>query len=291
MDSTQRARDGGAPALPWVLRRLWRLSDPSTRCTRRCDALDRDTVQQLLRTGRGEYWVCGATGQLARERGREATDLAALYDAAWRERAAPAAPTDAHRRFVAGFRGDRHTGRLFEAGVGQGALLRAAVDAGWRAEGSDLSPVAAARAGEATGAPVHGGSLDDLELAEGAYDVVLLNHVFEHLEQPRAALRRLARALRPGGAMFLQTLNAGSLSLAVNPREWFQFGPGHLHVPTLPSLGHCFAAARLRVERLSTLGFRSGSGRGRRRIVDRLGAGLAGRLGLGHRVTCHLRRA
>jgi len=256
MDSTQRARDGGAPALPWVLRRLWRLSDPSTRCTRRCDALDRDTVQQLLRTGRGEYWVCGATGQLARERGREATDLAALYDAAWRERAAPAAPTDAHRRFVAGFRGDRHTGRLFEAGVGQGALLRAAVDAGWRAEGSDLSPVAAARAGEATGAPVHGGSLDDLELAEGAYDVVLLNHVLEHLEQPRAALRRL-----------------------------------HLHVPTLPSLGHCFAAARLRVERLSTLGFRSGSGRGRRRIVDRLGAGLAGRLGLGHRVTCHLRRA
>jgi len=94
---------GARPArLPWILRRLWGTTDPDTRCSRRSDALDADTVQQKLHTERGDYWVCSVTGQLERE--REAIDLAALYDAAWSSRAVVPEPTPSQRRLIAGQR-------------------------------------------------------------------------------------------------------------------------------------------------------------------------------------------
>src|ERR1041385_5387300 len=126
-----------------------------------------------------------------------------------------------------------------------------------RARRGGQGPVGAEAAVELSGAKVWPGPVGDLSLEGGAYDVVLLNDVFEHLIDPRSALLKLSAALRPGGALFLQTLNAQSLSLANHPHHWAYFIHGHFVIPTLVSLDHYFRAAGLRAVRLDTHGYSS----------------------------------
>lgn len=272
-----------------MLQRIWQCTDPESRTRRRCDAVDRETEQQALRTNRGTYWMCSQTGQL--ERQREKIDLAQHYDEEWSEKSSPDRDhrrAASYQRWLARLEPYRQTGRLFEVGTGQGLFLRTAAAAGWEASGTELSPFAAQRAREVSGATVFTDPAETVPLEDGTLDVVLLNNVLEHLAQPRLALIRLSRALRPGGAMFLQTLNAQSLCLARQPFDWKYFHEGHLFIPTLISLDAYFAAAGLRTVRRSTHGYHSVP---RRKLRDKLTANVAGRLGLGHRVKCVVERS
>ena len=50
---------------------------------------------------------------------------------------------------------------------------------------------------------------DDLET--GAYDLVHCRRLLEHLLEPEKALNRMARALRPGGWLFIEDIDGGSI--------------------------------------------------------------------------------
>ena len=287
---------------PRILRRVWRLTDPRTRTSRHNDALGEPTPQQRFSTLRGDYWVCARTGHLTREEvPPRPEDLIPLYDGWWSDLVAKGPPplrdADARKRFLARFAPYRKTGRLFEVGSGLGEMLKIAREVGWEAEGNELSGVAARFAAEFSGSRVHAGPIESVTLEDGVFDVIVLKNVFEHFESPARVLAKLARALRPGGALFLQTLNAQSLSLYVNPRGWTHFIEGHLHVPTLMSLSHYFRRAGLRVVRIETHGFTTKSKPKReenekwRRFIDRWVANVASRFRLGHRVIVYLERA
>jgi SAM-dependent methyltransferase len=49
------------------------------------------------------------------------------------------------------------------------------------------------------------GSLDSLPVADGAFDVVVLTEVLEHVEEPVGALTELHRVLRSGGRLWMTT--------------------------------------------------------------------------------------
>jgi 2-polyprenyl-3-methyl-5-hydroxy-6-metoxy-1,4-benzoquinol methylase len=283
------------PEFPRILRRVWRLSDRSTRSSRHSNALDRPAIHQRFSTIRGDYWVCAETGQMVRDRFPDrAEELSGLYDGWWRELIAKGPPpppeVEASKRFLARFDRYRQGSRLFEVGSGRGKLLKAARERGWQASGNELSEVAAEAARQFSGAEVAPGPIEAVELEPGAYDLVILNNVFEHLSDPRAVLLKLSAALRRGGALYLQTLDGASLSLLLNPRGWTHFIDGHLYVPTLTSLRHYLEAAGLRPVELETHGFSSKTGIKReksswpRRRADKLVATLAARFTLGHRV-------
>jgi len=289
------------PTLPRLLRRAWILSDPATRCDMRCDAQDRATIHQRLVTILGDYWICAECGQLQRDSGgAPALTDPGQYDAKWMRLAATFAPTESQiaecRQWVKRIEPYRRLGRLFEVGCGLGLLLKTATDAGWAAEGNDLSVVAAAHATKLTGRPVASGPIEQVTLEKGIYDVILLNNVFEHLDEPRRVLCNLAAALRPGGVMFFQTLNGQSLSLHFAPTHWLYYGPGHLIVPTLVSLRAYFKAAGLVPVRFETHGFRTmkhadlhTTGK-QKRLIDRLLSPLATGMRRGHRVKVLLQR-
>lgn len=104
------------------------------------------------------------------------------------------------RRLPAGRR------RLLDVGSHAGRFLAIARQAGWQAEGLELNPKTAAFAAAATGAPIHRGNVHTFD-ADGAFDAVTLTDVLEHIPEPRAVIRRVARYLAPGGWVAVKVPN------------------------------------------------------------------------------------
>jgi SAM-dependent methyltransferase len=57
-------------------------------------------------------------------------------------------------------------------------------------------------------------------LADGSVSCVRMNHVIEHLYQPREALSVIRRKLRPGGRVHISTPNPLSLGSRAFKRRW-----------------------------------------------------------------------
>jgi SAM-dependent methyltransferase len=93
--------------------------------------------------------------------------------------------------------------RLLEVGCASGAVLEAAAARGWNVQGVEYS-ADAAREAAAHGVPVFNGGLEEAQLADASQDVVFLGDVLEHVPDPAATLREVARVLAPGGALALR---------------------------------------------------------------------------------------
>lgn len=93
--------------------------------------------------------------------------------------------------------------RVLDAGCGTGGFLRRmqAKHPDWQLTGVDLSPLACQLARERTTAPIVEAPITLLPFADGAFDGVVCGDVLYHLTDVGAALRELARCLRPGGAL------------------------------------------------------------------------------------------
>jgi SAM-dependent methyltransferase len=81
----------------------------------------------------------------------------------------------------------------------------------------------------------HRVDITDTKLPAAAYDVVLANHVLEHIPDDRAAMREIHRLLKPGGlALLTVPINATrptyeNPSIATAPERWAHFS-AHDHV-------------------------------------------------------------
>ena len=98
-------------------------------------------------------------------------------------------------------------GRLLDVGCGYGAFLTRASAEGWTAEGLDISEIAARRARETSGRPVHTTRIEEWNGTEGAFDAVTMWCLLEHVSSPRAVLAAAARLLRPGGLVVVRVPN------------------------------------------------------------------------------------
>jgi ubiquinone/menaquinone biosynthesis C-methylase UbiE len=104
--------------------------------------------------------------------------------------------------------GDLAGKRVLDIGCGLGGKTVAYAEARARVTGVDLSEknvaqcsaFARARGVEAAFAA---GDAERLPFAGGSFDAVIANDSLEHFANPEAALRELARVLKPGGSIFL----------------------------------------------------------------------------------------
>ncbi len=107
------------------------------------------------------------------------------------------------------------TPRVFDAGCGNGALLRKLQLSGYEVSGCDASESGVAQARKLCGDSVRVERLsvyDNLSEVFGSHwDVVVSTEVVEHLYAPRDFIRQAHRLLRPGGALILSTPYHGYL--------------------------------------------------------------------------------
>jgi SAM-dependent methyltransferase len=83
---------------------------------------------------------------------------------------------------------------------------------------------------------VHPGTLFDLNLNEGSFDVVTLWDVLEHTPDPKAVLQECRRILKPGGILVVNYPDIGSSIARLMRRKWVFLLSVHLYYFTLQSI-------------------------------------------------------
>ena len=104
-------------------------------------------------------------------------------------------------------RGAGAPGRLLDVGAGVGVLMKAAADRGWETEGVEPSATAAEWARRLTGAPIHVGFLEQLNLSPGRYDAITVVDTLRHVPDPARFLAEARRLLRPGGLIMIREIH------------------------------------------------------------------------------------
>jgi len=104
----------------------------------------------------------------------------------------------------------RKTSRLLEVGSGYGYFLELASQAGWDAEGVEISNYAC-EAARSRGCKVHQKDLLSVPLPSESFDVIVMWDVIEHLPNVEKLVEHCAVLLRPGGAFIARTPDARAL--------------------------------------------------------------------------------
>lgn len=120
------------------------------------------------------------------------------------------------------------TGALLDIGCGTGEFLRASRDAGWVVTG--IEPSTAARAAAKANHQLATHDEPHLnQLADGAYNVITLWHVLEHVPDLRGRMDTLKRLLAPGGTLLIAVPNRTAHDADYYGKHWAAYDvPRHL---------------------------------------------------------------
>jgi len=145
-------------------------------------------------------------------------------------------------------------GRVLDVGAGYGFLLEALEKTGYEAHGIELSAHAAEQARRRTrGQVFQQGAEEPFPFPDDHFAAVTLLDVIEHLPRYPAALASCRRCLRPGGKLFVITLNAHSLARPLLGRRWaWHQDPTHVHMFSARMLRQGLQEAGFTVEALTT---------------------------------------
>lgn len=103
-------------------------------------------------------------------------------------------------------------GRLLEVGFGNGNFLKLAHEEGWETHGAELSTTLVQHARQQLQlSNIELGAVEDLNYAEGFFDVVAGFNFIEHVPDPRQTLEQFWRLLKPSGYLVLMCPNIAGI--------------------------------------------------------------------------------
>ncbi|BDG60365.1 hypothetical protein caldi_14550 [Caldinitratiruptor microaerophilus] len=147
-----------------------------------------------------------------------------------------------------------YRGELLDVGCGSGQFLANMRARGWNVLGVEPDGEAVRVAREHFGLTVSQGTLEEVDLREGTFDAVTLNHVIEHVLDPVGILRSCRRVLKPGGLLVVVTPNPAGLGARFFGEGWLHWDPPrHLFLLSPQNLGEAAQRAGLQVVRLWTV--------------------------------------
>ncbi len=90
-----------------------------------------------------------------------------------------------------------------------------------------------------------------VEEMPGGWDLIMLNHSFEHMAEPAAVLRELRERLNGGGSILIRVPVASGWAWRNYGTDWVQLdAPRHLFIPTPRSMGILAEQAGMTVSRV-----------------------------------------
>ncbi len=120
-------------------------------------------------------------------------------------------------------------GHLLEIGASYGHSLAIAQQRGWHVRGVELSPEAAAYAQHVFGIDIWNGDTLDAPFTPQSFDAIMMWHVLEHTQNPKAQLQHVYALLKPGGVLGIRVPNSISMGARLAGRSWsWLCPPAHL---------------------------------------------------------------
>src|ERR1700730_6312902 len=128
--------------------------------------------------------------------------------------------------------------RLLEIGCGAGFFLKSAERRGWSVTGIELSDEASQFARDRLALDIRREPADTLNVQAATFDAVVMFDTVEHLFDPRAVLRSVARALVPGGQLLISPPKFRAFSRQLLGSSWAVLSPReHMYYFDEKSLG------------------------------------------------------
>lgn len=138
-------------------------------------------------------------------------------------------------------------GKVLEVGSGFGYLLSTFREDGWDVTGCDPWKAACTFARATHGIDARPVILEDACIADHTFDVVIMNHVIEHMPDPLSSLREINRVLKPGGHLVIETPRYDTLMFKLlGKRERSISCDGHIYFFTSESLEKLYSLAGFR---------------------------------------------
>jgi len=126
-----------------------------------------------------------------------------------------------------------HGARILDVGCGAGMLLNALGDLGFTSL-VGIDPFLTADVEYENGVQLFKKTIDQID---GEFDVIMFHHSFEHLADPRAALKAVNRLLAPGGDCILRIPTVSSYAWKHYGVNWVQLdAPRHFYIHSLESV-------------------------------------------------------
>jgi len=124
---------------------------------------------------------------------------------------------------------------ILDVGCGSGHLLLDLQNLGFRCL-AGVDPYLESQLDYQGGLTVYKKTLDQFE---GRFDVIMLHHAYEHMDNPLEVLKALSRLLNPDGTIILRIPVASSYGWRHYGVNWVNLdAPRHLFLHTTSSIGH-----------------------------------------------------
>lgn len=123
----------------------------------------------------------------------------------------------------------RRGGRLLEIGSGLGHLV-GQLEGSFATCAADVNHWALGQSRSVAPRTMHAvSSAEELPFSGGAFEVVIIKHVVEHLPHPEKAIAEIGRLVAPGGTLILATPNLASLLKPWKGERWIGYqDPTHI---------------------------------------------------------------
>lgn len=115
--------------------------------------------------------------------------------------------------------GLKSPGKILEIGSSTGLMLKLFRDKGWEVLGIEPSKTACEIANY-RGIKTINTKFESFLSKSGVFDVIILNHVLEHLDDPQKILTKCRQILTNSGIIFIDVPNFGSLSAQIGKTHW-----------------------------------------------------------------------
>ncbi len=147
-----------------------------------------------------------------------------------------------------------HQPKILDVGCAEGRLLKAFCDLGCECWGIEHPKYPSHRFINPDQITYLQGELGSLNLPDESFDLIILWHVLEHMNDPRGTMKRLTEMLAPSGTMIVAVPNFQSIEAEIFKRFWFHVDiPWHKFHFSGRSMERLAQECRLRIMRVNTL--------------------------------------